>query len=203
MDHIQHLLPEKGFLDPREGHALFDLALELSHLGPCLELGSYCGLSTVYLGRACKEQNNTLYAIDHHRGSEEHQHGEEYHDQDLYDVTRSQVDSFPYFRDTIKRADLEGHVVPVVCASDVVLKHWATPLSVVFVDGGHSEEMAKRDCIGWSEHIVKGGVLAVHDIFEQPEEGGQGPYLALQAVLHKGGFERLNQIESLGLLRKL
>jgi predicted O-methyltransferase YrrM len=202
MNHFRHLLPKKGFLDETEGMALYELALQQSALGPCLELGSYCGLSTVYLGQACKERNNTLYAVDHHLGSEEHQYGEEYHDSELYDATRQRMNSFPYFQDTLFRAELESNVVPVVASSEVALKHWATPLSLVFVDGGHSEEMAKRDCLGWSKHLVSGGVLAVHDIFEHPEDGGQGPYRALQAVLQQQGFELIDQVMSLGLARK-
>ena len=75
----------KGFLAVDEGQALHEYALQTSALGPCLEVGSYCGKSTVYLGAACRQKNGTLFALDHHRGSEEHQQGEEYHDPDLYD----------------------------------------------------------------------------------------------------------------------
>ena len=42
----------KGFLADDEGAALYAHALEASKLGPCLEIGSYCGKSTVYLGHA-------------------------------------------------------------------------------------------------------------------------------------------------------
>ena len=192
----------KGFLADDEGQALFDMALRVSSLGPCLELGSYCGLSTVYLGLACKQTDNTLYALDHHRGSEEHQLGEEYHDASLFDDKNALMDSFPEFRRTLRLANLEQTVVPIVASSGLTRRHWATPLSLVFIDGGHSEQMAKEDCLGWAQHIVSGGILAVHDIFEHPEDGGQGPYLALHAVLNSGEFEMLAQINSLGLLRR-
>jgi hypothetical protein len=33
----------KGFLDPEEGEALYEIAKEAGGLGPCLEIGSYCG----------------------------------------------------------------------------------------------------------------------------------------------------------------
>ena len=65
----------KGFLDEDEGRCLYETALEAVFLGPCLEIGSYCGKSTLYLGAACKENNGILFSIDHHRGSEEQQPG--------------------------------------------------------------------------------------------------------------------------------
>lgn len=193
----------KGFLAEDEGQKLHELALSVAALGPCLEVGSYCGKSTVYLASACKLTDNTLYALDHHRGSEEHQLGELYHDADLYDAELQAMDSFPMFRRTLNLAGIDDWVVPLVARSECVRKHWATPLGLVFIDGGHSEEMAKADCLGWASHIEKGGYLAVHDIFQFPEDGGQGPYLALQSVLATGEFELLTQVNSLGIARKL
>ncbi|PCK09554.1 MAG: hypothetical protein COA42_03335 [Alteromonadaceae bacterium] len=192
----------KGFLAEDEGEALFRLARSVGDIGPCLEIGSYCGKSTVYLGTACKLAGNTLYAVDHHRGSEEHQLGEEYHDTELFDANNALMDSFPSFRRTLKIAELESSVVPVVASSALTAKHWATPLGLVFIDGGHSHEMAMNDCLTWAKHIRPGGFLAVHDIFEHPEDGGQGPFLALQQVYLNGGFERLPQVNSLGILQR-
>jgi len=194
--------PVKGFLADDEANALYNFAKIYSALGPCLELGSYCGLSTVYLGNACRENNSTLFALDHHRGSEEHQRGEEYHDPELYDATIDKMDSFREFRQTLHAADLEDCVVPLVCSSDTALRSWATPLALVFIDGGHSEAMATRDCIGWSRHIADGGILLIHDIFEKPEDGGQGPWLAMNAVLKNGEFIFVEKINSLGVLKK-
>ncbi len=194
--------PIKGFLAEDEGEHLYSLALEQAHLGPCLEVGSYCGLSTVYLGCACKQKNSTLYAVDHHRGSEEHQQGEEYHDTDLYDAVAQEMNSFPAFRRTLRVAELENTVIPIVASSKNARCHWGTPLSLVFIDGGHSLETALDDCVGWSRFLLSGGILAVHDIFEHPEQGGQGPWLALNAVLASGEFDLLPQVNSLGVLRK-
>ena len=107
----------KGFLHPDEGQCLYQLALEASALGPCLEVGSYCGKSTLYLGTGARDGNGLLYALDHHRGSEEHQLGEEYHDPDLYDAQVQKMDSLPTFRRTLALAQLESAVVPVVASS--------------------------------------------------------------------------------------
>ena len=166
----------KGFLDPREGQLLYEIACDAGKRGPCLEIGSYCGKSTVYIGKACKENSQTLYSIDHHRGSEEHQPGEAYFDPDLYDAKRSCVDTFNAFRSTLAKADLEDTVVPIVCRSAVAARSWITPLSLVFIDGGHSYADIFTDYRVWVDHIQPDGYLLIHDIFKDPEAGGQAPY---------------------------
>lgn len=192
----------KGFLAEDEACELHRLAVKVSHLGPCLEVGSYCGKSTLYIGEACKYTDNSLYAIDHHRGSEEHQVGEQYHDPDLYDHAVNRFNSFPAFMRTLELADLCDTVVPVVTSSRHAARHWATPLALVFIDGGHSHEMAREDCVSWARHLCVGGILAIHDVFDKPEAGGQGPYLALQHVLASGDFALLGQVNSLGIAQR-
>jgi predicted O-methyltransferase YrrM len=193
----------KGFLDPVEGEELYRLAHDTASLGPCLEIGSYCGKSTVYLGAACQRKNNTLYAIDHHRGSEEHQLGEEYHDPDLFDAEAGLVDSFKEFRATMREAGLEDTVVPIVSSSAVASRHWAIPLGMVFVDGGHSMKAAMCDYRSWVGHIVQGGILAIHDIFPDPADGGQAPHGIWNLAKKSGLFEALPMVNTLGILRRL
>ena len=193
----------KGFLDPQEGARLYALAQHAARLGPCLEVGSYCGKSTLYLGAAVKSVDGQLYALDHHRGSEEHQQGEEYHDPDLFDAELGRMDSLPAFRRTIARADLEGCVVPLVGSSATVGRYWQTPLAMVFIDGGHSLEAALTDYRTWSRHIVSGGYLAVHDIFPNPDDGGQAPYEIYQLAEASGLFATEPMTKTLGVLRRL
>ena len=97
----------KGFMDPEEGRALYDLALEVSRMGPCLEIGSYCGKSAIYLGSACRENNAVLFSIDHHHGSEEQQPGEEYFDPVLFDYRTFTMDTLPLLRRSLEMAGLE------------------------------------------------------------------------------------------------
>lgn len=193
----------KGFLECDEGEALHRYALETGSLGPCLEVGSYCGKSTVYLGYACKLADSTLFAVDHHRGSEEHQVGEEYHDEDLYDATAGLMDTFKEFRSTLRRADLEDCVVPIVAASAIAARSWVTPLGMVFIDGGHSLEAALNDYRCWMPRLVPGGILAIHDIFTDPSEGGQAPFTIYKMALASGLFAELPGVNTLGLLRRV
>lgn len=193
----------KGFLDPQEGARLYELAFEMAPLGPCLEVGSYCGKSTIYLGCACQSASGMLFALDHHRGSEEHQLGEEYHDEEFFDETIGRLDTLPALRRTLSNAQLEDVVVPVVGSSRLVGRYWQTPLSMVFIDGGHSLAAAMNDYRTWAGHIVKGGVLAIHDIFPDPADGGQAPYTIYQLALASGLFEALPSTKTLGVLRRV
>ncbi|MFS1526069.1 class I SAM-dependent methyltransferase [Microbulbifer sp. 2304DJ12-6] len=193
----------KGFLAAQEGEALYHLAAEASGLGPCLEVGSYCGKSTVYLAAACKLTNSVLFAVDHHRGSEEHQRGEEYHDPELFDDHIQMMDSFGSFRANIRTAALDDWVVPIVAPSSVAARCWNTPLGLVFIDGGHSLEAAMTDYRCWSRHIVPGGYLAIHDIFPDPAYGGQAPYDIYKLALASAQFELVETVDTLGILRRL
>lgn len=193
----------KGFLHPDEGARLHDLARSAAALGPCLEVGSYCGKSTLYLGAACQQAGQLLFAVDHHRGSEEHQPGEAYHDPELLDPACGRFDSLPAFRRTLFRAGLEDTVVPIVTSSAHAARHWHTPLGLVFIDGGHSREAALTDYRAWAGHVLPGGVLAIHDLFPDPTEGGQAPIEIYRLALASGLFAALETTRTLGVLRRL
>lgn len=193
----------KGFLAPEEGARLYELALAASTFGPCLEVGSYCGKSTLYLGAACQAKGNHLYAVDHHRGSEEHQPGEEYHDPELFDATAQQFDSFRAFRSTLQRADLEDCVVPIVASSKLAGRSWSIPLGLVFIDGGHSWEAALCDYQTWAPQVAPGGFLAIHDLFPDPTQGGQAPIDIYRLALASGLFVELPTTSTLGVLQRL
>ncbi len=193
----------KGFLAQDEAEALYHHALDASRRGAVLEIGSYCGKSTIYLGLACRQNCATVFALDHHRGSEEHQLGEYFHDPDLYDDGEELVDTFKEFRRNIRSAGLNETVVPVVAGSEAAARQWQTPLAMVFIDGGHSLQAALTDYRCWTAHLMRGGILAIHDLFEDAHEGGQAPFAVYRMAKASGLFEDLGQINSLGLLRRL
>jgi len=192
----------KGYMNEAEGLKLFDLALEAAAIGPCLEIGSFCGKSTVYIGAACKNKETTLFTIDHHRGSEEQQPGQLYFDPEIYDERTGRVDSLPLLRRTLEKAGLEDTVVPMITFSRVAVKNWATPLSMVFIDGGHSYETALTDYRCWAPHLLKDGYLVFHDIYPDPSQGGQAPYEVYRLASRSGAFLELPMLGSLGILRK-
>ncbi len=173
---LAHARAAIGFMPDDEGLALHEAGLTAAAVGPLLEVGTYCGKSALYLGAAARERDRVVFTVDHHRGSEENQPGWTWHDERLVDPDTGRLDTLPWFRRTIAAAGLEDVVVAVVGDSPVVARHWATPLGLVFIDGGHAFDVALADYQGWATHLVSGGLLVFHDVFEEPADGGQAPY---------------------------
>ena len=193
----------KGFLEKQEAESLYQFAKKYSSLGPCLEIGSYCGKSAIYLGAAVKENNQILYSIDHHKGSEAQQPGEEFFDLDLLDETGKGINTLPFFLETLDKAGLRDNVVPIVSTSVEASEVWSEPLAMVFIDGGHSDQAANDDYDVWHPHIIQGGLLAIHDVFPNPEDGGRPPFNIYTKAKESGLFKEVDMINSLALLEKL
>jgi predicted O-methyltransferase YrrM len=203
-DLLSHALAAKGFMPPEEGELLFTYAVRRLPHGPALEVGTYCGKSAVYLGAAACETGGTVFTVDHHRGSEENQAGWEHHDASLVDPETGLMDTLPFFRRTIQSAGLEDQVVAVVGRSTVVSRWWRTPLSLLFIDGGHGEQPARDDYEGWAPHVMPGGLLVVHDVFPDPADGGRPPYDQIYLpALASGEFEEIEALGSMRVLRRV
>ena len=194
----------KGFLPQNEALALYNAAVSVEVEGPLLEVGSYCGKSSVYLGYAAQSIGRVLYALDHHRGSEENQEGWEHHDPQLIDNQKGVMDTLPYFRDAIFTAGLEDVVIALVGQSGVIARNWTTPLSFLFIDGGHGEEPAKADFNGWVPKVKEGGILAIHDVFPNPNDGGRPPYEQIYLpAIESGNWDEIDVEGSLRILKRV
>ncbi len=145
-----------------------------------------------------------LYSVDHHRGSEENQPGWEWHEPDLVDSRVGKMDTLPFFRGTIHDAGLEDAVVAVVGPSAAVARHWSTPLSLLFIDGGHGVQPARDDYRLWTPQLTVGGLLVIHDVFPDPADGGRPPYEELYLpALASGRFAEVSATGSLRVLRRV
>ncbi|HEX3906318.1 MAG TPA: class I SAM-dependent methyltransferase [Mycobacteriales bacterium] len=191
----------RGFLPPDEAEALYDAAWAMAPHGVLLEVGTYCGKSATWLGAAAKDRGGRVVTVDHHRGSEENQPGWEWHDASLVDPTVGLMDTLPFFRRTVHAAGLDDVVTAVVGRSTTVSQLWSTPLAMLFIDGGHTEEHAQNDYEGWSGFVMPDGVLAVHDVFPDPADGGQAPYHVYLRALDDG-FREVRHVGSLRVLRR-
>ncbi len=194
----------KGFMPVGEGLALYAAAAEAAHRLrlPVLEVGTYCGRSTLLLADAARAAGVTAVTVDHHRGSEEQQPGWEYHDPTVVDPEVGVMDTLPTFRRTLRGAGLEEHVVAIVGKSPRAARLWGTPLALVFIDGGHTDEHATGDYEGWAPHVAPEGFLVIHDVFPDPADGGQAPYRVHQRALASGAFTEISVTDSLRVLRR-
>lgn len=159
-----------------------------SGIGPLLEVGTYCGKSALYLGAAARAGGTVLFSVDHHRGSEENQRGWEHHDPALVDPASGRMDTLPWARKTISDAGLEDTVILVVGDSPTVASRWSTDLALVFIDGGHGHDVAWADYRAWAPKVAVGGWLAIHDVFEDPSDGGRPPYEIYREAVSSGRF---------------
>jgi predicted O-methyltransferase YrrM len=193
----------KGFMPVHEGLALYEAATAAGAAGlPLLEVGTYCGRSTLLLADAARAAATVVVTVDHHRGSEEQQPGWEYHDPEVVDPELGLMDTLPTFRRTLHKAGLEDHVIAVVGRSPKVAAVWGTPVGFVFIDGGHTDEHANGDYEGWAPHLAVGGLLAIHDVFPDPADGGRPPYNIYLRALASGAFTEVSVTDSLRVLRR-
>jgi MMP 1-O-methyltransferase len=208
---MQNALPDRisraaeaarGFMPPAEGLALYETAAAYAPAGPVAEIGTYCGKSTIYLAAAASQAGQLVVTVDHHHGSEENQPGWDYHDAELVDPATGRLDTLPYFRATIAAAGLEEHVIAIVGRSGAVSSLWRAPLGMLFIDGGHTDEAAVTDYEGWAPWVTSGGALAIHDVFEDPADGGQAPYRIYQRALKSGAFTEVRVAGSLRVLER-
>ena len=191
-----------GFMPDDEGRTLYDIAVRYLGDGVGVEIGTYCGKSTVLLGAAAHETGGVVYTIDHHHGSEEHQAGWEFHDTTMVDPVSGRFDTLPTFRRTLDAAGLDDTIVAVVGKSPIVARGWRAPLQLLFIDGGHSETAAQQDLEGWAKWVEAGGALVIHDVFPDPKDGGRPPYNIYCRALDSGHFTEVGSMGSLRVLER-
>ncbi len=193
----------RGFLSREEGEALARAARRVGGLGPIVEVGAYCGRSALYLGPAARAAGTVLVSVDHHRGSEEHQPGWEWHDHELWDEAAGALDTLPAFRDAVRRAGLEDAVVALVADSRVAAHLLRGPFGLVLIDGGHALKTALGDWRAWAVAVAPGGMLAIHDVFPDPADGGRPPCEIYRHAVASGLFEAAETVGALRLLTRV
>ncbi len=197
------MIDVKGFLNDKEAKKLQELFLNVHHLGSVLEIGTYCGKSTLNFALIAKKIDGLIYTVDHHTGSEEHQLGEEYHDEDLYDKRLEKFNTLPEFLKNLKSSNLGNYIIPILSKSSEASKTFLETISLLFIDGGHSHEAALIDYNSWKDKICSGGLLVIHDVFPNPEDGGRPPFEIYSRAQKSKQFEDLGIYETLGILKKI
>ncbi len=191
-----------GFLTVEEGEALCCRAKASRQFGPIVEIGSYCGRSTVYLA-AGAAPDGVVVSIDHHRGSEEHQPGGGFDDPRFWDADIGAVDTLPTFRRSLRRAGIENRVIAMVGSSPQIGRIWSKPIGLLFIDGGHSLRAAMNDWRVWAPFVAPGGALAIHDVFPKPADGGRPPHEIYRFAIRSGLFEPIDTVGHCAFLRRV
>ena len=142
----------EGWLSDREGEILYNLAKNCKGKGVIVEIGSWEGKSTIWIGSGSKNGNKVkIYAIDPHTGSSEHQKENE------------KIWTFEEFKKNIKNAKVDDIILPLVKTSEEAAKNFNKPVEFIFIDGAHEYEFVKLDFDLWFPKVVNGGIMAFHD----------------------------------------
>lgn len=151
-----------GYLDALEGYTLKLYAEKGPGAGEIVEIGSFMGKSTCWLAAGLKQRDavEKVWAVDHFRGSPEHQSNQSCECKELIDVGTT----FQQFRHNLKSVNLEDFVVPLKGDSESVVKNWTEPIRLLFIDGDHSYEAVEKDFKLWSRFVVPGGIIIFHDV---------------------------------------
>jgi predicted O-methyltransferase YrrM len=176
----------KGFMPQHEGEALTKWSEKFTALGPAIEIGTFGGKSSLYIAAGASINNQLVFTIDHHRGSEEHQEGEEYFDKAIFDQLLGRVNTVPLLQSNLDQFEESKWIIPIIANANSLAPTWTIDLGLLFIDGSHTEISAQNDYNNWNTKILNGGALVIHDIYENPEEGGQAPFLIYQKALSEG-----------------
>ena len=182
----------KGQIRRNEAICLYELAQEASVGGVIVEIGSYCGLSTIALAKgSSRNRGIPVFAIDPHEivdpGESVERGGWHYVRQD----------NVAFFKNALFSGMAEN-VRPIQLLSWEAVKGWNKPISLLWIDGNHEYEAVKRDFVEWSKFVIEGGYLAFHDSIDP----GAGPCRVVQEALQEGTFKILKRVEKVSVLRK-
>ena len=163
-----------GFFSEREGRWYARFARALTG-GTFIEVGSWKGRSTSFVGRICNANGTRLVCVDHWRGSLDALGPR-------YEAALAVEDVEQTFRANMRALGIE---VEVLAEPSLVASARFAPGSVdrVFLDASHDEESVARDLDAWSVRLRADGVLAGHDY------GGNHPGVprAVDAFARKRG----------------
>ena len=192
------LLPVRGYLATLEAYALMVLARESAkhHKGRVVEIGSYCGKSTIALSRGCAK-DEAVVCVDHFKGSPELKGEGLFHFQDP--DLKETGSTYETFRRNVDRARVEVEVMKM--ASEQAATEWidraSHPIDVsirlLFIDAGHDYAEASFDYEVWGAWVQ--GYIALHGVGQPAFPGGTKLWDEIP------GDRKVALIDSLGVVR--
>lgn len=182
---------EGWLLEPEATVLMATAALALTGEEPhaVVEVGSYCGRSTVVLGGVVKAvcPGVRVHAIDPHEG-EITTSGSQ---------TRFEAPTLERFERNIARAGLEEIVQAIPKRSFEV--EWAEPISLLFIDGLHDYGSVSRDFAHFARWVVPGGYV----VFDDYDRTFPGVIAFVDEVLKSGEYRRVQTVGKLVVTQKI
>jgi len=163
---------------------LFAAAAASTGRGAIVEIGSWKGRSTVWLGHGARSRGLKVYAIDPHRHSRE-------------DPGARTLDEF---LTNLDRAGIRDAVEPLVMTSAEGAGVISSPVELLFVDGDHSVEGSRSDAQLWLPRVMVGGTVMFHDV---ATSGYSGPRRVFQREICRSHlFHRVRRVGSMGIAER-
>jgi MMP 1-O-methyltransferase len=185
----------KGWLRREEGELLYRLSAEACLYSRVVELGSYCGRSSIVLAASLAGRSQLpLACVDTFRGSCEHQPGGRYFDPDM--LVGGVVNTYPAFVRSLKAAELWDHVEAMQLSTREAATKFTDPVGLLFMDADHEYTAVCEDLRFWLSRVVSNGYIVLHDVGEW-----SGPTRAAADLL-EAGFKRFAQAGTALALRK-
>jgi predicted O-methyltransferase YrrM len=175
--YLKQALAAKGLTNVDELRHLYRLATKTRD-GCIVEIGSYCGRSTIALGLGSMASRGLpVFAIDPHEQFDS-QFG-----------LRFDEESRDEFLKNMEDAGTDHIVTLINQRSENCCKTWTRDIGLLFIDGDHHYEAVKRDFLGWERFVKTGGKIILHDTADE----SLGPGRVVAEALKTGRFKCLLQ----------
>jgi predicted O-methyltransferase YrrM len=182
---LEKIVKVPGMLTRNEWEYLYRLAQLNPQKGVIVEIGSWKGKSTIWLALGSwSVGGEKVYAIDPHKPLPE---------EGFFEDTEAE------FLENIKEAGVETQVVPMMMTSEAAAKGWNQPIRLLWIDGDHRYEAARRDFLLWEPHIIKDGIVAMHDTIRK-----KGPKRVLwEGIFRSNRFQDIAIVDNITAARKV
>jgi len=182
----------QGWVSDREGAYLFQKAKDCSK-GIIIEIGSWKGKSTIWLGKGSKIGNKIrIYAIDPFDGR----------DSKFITIPQPDYSVFEIFKDNIEKAGLDGLITPIVSRSQDTSEKIKEGIELLFIDGAHEYEFVKKDFELYFPKVIKGGIIAFHDANEK-RVFREGVIKLIEELSKRQDIEKVKTVDSIISWRKV
>ncbi len=152
----------QGWLDPHAGGVLYQTARLGTPTGLCVELGSWKGRSTAWLGFAATDRGEgaRVIAVDTWAGTADEPH----HADMLANYGPDQL--FEEFRGNIAALGLSDVVEPWRMTTIEAARRWSLgpTIGLLHIDAGHSYADVRADFEHWAPHVAPRGVVVFDDV---------------------------------------